>query len=76
MGVGGAKYPFTSITRSEVLVTKIEMSPLAPAGTIAALAVTAPVGALSVETKGCVWPAGQAVRKPRGPRGTEVKFSE
>jgi len=49
---GNAKYPLTSITRSESFVTKTETEPLAPAGTIAAFAVTAPVGAFSVETTG------------------------
>src|SRR5215813_8392891 len=50
--VNGAKYPLTSMTRSELLVTNTETSPLVPAGTMAALAVTAPVGAFSVETRG------------------------
>jgi hypothetical protein len=69
---GGAKYPLTSITRSESFVTKTETSPFAAAGTMAAFAVTAPVGALRVETTGCVCPAGQVVRKPKLPLGTEV----
>jgi len=73
---GGAKYPLMSMTRSELLVTNTEMSALAPDGTMAAFAVTAPVGALSVETRGCGCPAGQVVRKPSDPLGTEVKFSE
>src|SRR5205823_2676548 len=70
--VGGAKYPLMSMTRSALWVTKTETSPFVPAGTMAALAVTAPVGALSVETRGCVCPAGQVVRKPRLPFGTAV----
>ena len=49
---GGAKYPLISMTRSESLVAKTAISPLVPAGTIAALAVTAPVGAFNVETSG------------------------
>src|ERR1700682_2885061 len=69
---GGAKYPLTSMTRSESFVTNTETAPLAPAGTIAAFAVTAPVGAFSVETTGCVCPAGHVVRKPKPPLGTEV----
>jgi len=69
---GGAKYPLTSMTRSEDCETNTEMSPLVPAGTIAAFAVTAPVTAFNVETSGCVCPAGHVVRKPRGPWGTAV----
>ncbi len=68
----GAKYPSMSITKSVLLVTNTEMSPLAPAGTMAALAVTVPVGAFSVETRGCVCPVGQVVRNPKFPFGTEV----
>lgn len=49
---GGAKYPLMSMTRSESCVAKTEISPFVPAGTIAALAVTAPVGAFRVETNG------------------------
>ena len=49
---GGAKYPLMSMTRSESFVAKTEMSPFVPAGTIAALAVTAPVTAFKVETNG------------------------
>ena len=49
---GGAKYPLMSITKSEAFVAKTEMSPFVPAGTIAALAVTAPVVAVKVETNG------------------------
>jgi hypothetical protein len=70
------KYPFISITKSVSSVTKTEMAPLSPAGTIAAFAVIAPVSAFSVETKGWDCPAGQVVRYPSGPRGTTVMFSE
>ena len=66
-GPGGAKYPFTSMTRSEGCVTNTEMSPFVPAGTMAALAVMAPVSAFSVETKGCVCPVGQVVEIPEAP---------
>src|SRR3954466_3331655 len=65
-----------SMTRSESLVTNTEISPLAPAGTIAAFAVTAPVTAFKVDTSGWLCPAGHVVRNPRGPFGTEVKLSE
>lgn len=73
---GGAKYPLMSMTRSELLVTNTEISPFVPDGTIAAFAVTTPVGELRVETRGCGCPAGHVVRKPSDPLGTEVKFSE
>ena len=45
---------------------------MVPAGTIAALAVITPVGALSVDTSGLAFPAGQVVRKSRWPLGMEV----
>ena len=61
-----------SITRFESSVTKTETSPLVPAGTMAAFAVTVPVGAFRVETRGCVCPAGHVVRKLSFPLGTEV----
>ncbi len=51
--VGGAKKPLTSITRSEELVTNTSILPFVPAGTMAALAVTVPVGAFNVDTRGC-----------------------
>src|SRR5258707_472607 len=51
-GADGAKYPLMSITRSEASVANTLMAPPVPAGTMAALAVVAPVGALSVETSG------------------------
>ena len=40
----------------------METSPLVPAGTMAALAVTAPVEELRVETLGWDCPVGQLVR--------------
>src|SRR5437660_1305317 len=46
-----------------------------PAGTIAALAVMAPVGALSVEEPGCGNPVGHALRKPSVDGGITVIFS-
>lgn len=61
-----------STTKSESLLTKTLISPLVPAGTIAALAVTVPVGALRVDTTGCVCPAGHVVKKPNEPFGTDV----
>src|SRR3954453_13861987 len=75
-GPGGAKYPLTSMTTSEGCETNTEISPFVPAGTMAAFAVTAPVTAFSVETRGCVCPDGHVVRKPRGTWGTAVKFTE
>src|SRR5579859_4610692 len=74
--VMGAKYPFTSMTRCELLVTKTSMLPFVPAGTMAALATIVPVVAFSVETRGCVCPVGQVVRYPNAPCGTAVMFSE
>ena len=46
-----------------------------PAGTIAMLEVIVPVGAFSVEVRGCADPAGQALRNPRVPEGTTVIFN-
>jgi len=46
------KYPFISMIKSVSSVTKILIAPFSPAGTIAAFAVTAPVGAFSVEVTG------------------------
>src|SRR5579872_5086 len=57
-------------------VTKTAKAPAVPAGTIAAFATTFPAGELSVETVGCDWPDGHAVKKPNGPTGTTVAFSE
>ncbi len=64
-----------STMRSVALVAITVMAPLVPAGTMAALAVTAPVGALSVDEPGCGNPAGQALRKPSSPDGTTVIFN-
>src|ERR1051325_7318640 len=63
------------MTRCELLVTKTDIAPPVPAGTIAMLAVTAPVGAFSVEAKGRVCPVGQVVRNPRPPLGPAVIFT-
>ncbi len=55
------------------------MSPLVPAGTIAAFATTVAVGLLRVETTGWVSPAGHTDRYPSACReglGTTVKLSE
>lgn len=76
LAVAGAKYPLISITKSVLFVAKTETSPLVPAGTIAPLAVTAPVSAFKVETSGCVLPVGQTDKYPRYPWGTTVKLSE
>jgi hypothetical protein len=65
-----------SITRSESLLAATETAPFVPADTMAALAVTAPVGAFRVETSGCGCPVGHVVRNLRAPLGTEVKFRE
>ena len=52
-----------SMMTSVASVVKTLMAPLVPAGTMAALATTVPVGALSVETTGiCASPVGQTVR--------------
>jgi hypothetical protein len=73
---GGAKYPFTSITTSVVLVANKSTPPFVPAGTIAALLTTVPVGAFKVDTSGWGWPVGHAARNPRAPLGTTAKFNE
>jgi hypothetical protein len=72
----GAKYPLMSMIKSVLFVTKASIDPPEPAGTIAALAVMAPVGAFSVDTTGSVSPAGHAVNQLSDPCGTTVKFSE
>jgi hypothetical protein len=63
-----------STIRSVALVAYTEIAPFTPAGTIAALEVTAPVGAFSVETIGWGDPAGHVVRYPTGALGTTVMF--
>ena len=65
-----------SITRLAGWVTYTLTAPPVPAGTMAAFALTAPVGAFSVETNGCVCPAGHVVRYDNGPEGTAVMFNE
>src|SRR5690242_12245601 len=59
-------------------LAKAMMSPPVPAGTMAALAVLVPVGALSVDTPGRAWPAGHVVTYPSGlPRcGSAVMLKE
>src|SRR5438309_1851090 len=53
------------------------MDPLAPAGTIAALAMAFPSGAFRVDTSGRGIPVGHSVRKPRPVgRGTTVALNE
>src|SRR5580658_6692435 len=52
------------------------IAPLAPAGTIAALALILPSEELRVETAGCGCPDGHTERNPSGPKGTTVRFSE
>src|ERR1043166_506910 len=65
------------MTRSELSVANTDISPLDPAGTMAAFAVMPPRFAFRVEASGCGCPAGHAVRKPKGPPlGTAVKFME
>jgi hypothetical protein len=51
-----------STITSVALVTNREMAPFVPAGTMAALETTSPVGEFSVETFGIAEPVGQAVR--------------
>jgi hypothetical protein len=72
----GAKYPFTSITRLVGLLANTSTEPAVPVGTMAALAVTAPVSAFKLEASGIVCPVGQVVTYPSAPLGTAVKFSE
>jgi hypothetical protein len=72
----GAKYPFTSIIKSVLLLAYTSMEPFAPAGTIAALAVTVPVTELKFAVSGCGCPEGHAVRYPSGTCGTTARFSE
>ena len=50
----GAKYPLRSRIRSVASVAKTSMDPLAPSGTMAALATTCPFQEFSVDTRGCV----------------------
>src|SRR5436309_14830877 len=64
------------MTKSDSFVTKTEMSPFLPAGTIAAFAMIAPVLAFRVETRGCDCPSGQIVRKPKLSFATAVEFRE
>src|SRR5437660_12862678 len=52
-----------------------EIAPFTPACTIAALDVTAPVRAFSVETSGCGEAAGQVLKYPSGPVGTTVMLN-
>jgi hypothetical protein len=65
-----------STITSVVFVTKIEIAPPLPAGTMAALATILPSNEFKVDTFGCVEPAGHAVRYWSGPCGTTVMFSE
>jgi hypothetical protein len=65
-----------SITMSALFVVYRLIAPPVPAGTIAAFAVIVPVSAFSVDTNGCVCPAGQTLKYPSGPCGIAVKFSE
>src|ERR1017187_1118724 len=61
-----------SMIRSVLSVAYTVIPPFTPAGTIAALDVTAPVSAFSVDTGGCAVPAGHAVRNPSIPAGATV----
>ena len=70
----GAKYPDISRIKSTGCDPKALIAPFT-VGTIAILDVIAPSMAFSVETSGCVVPAGQRVRKPKGAGGTTVAFS-
>src|ERR1051326_5056836 len=65
-----------STIRSVALLTNTLIEPKAPARTIAAFAVTVPVGALRVATVGMDCPLPQAVRYPSGPFGAAAKFRE
>src|SRR5258708_21652089 len=75
---GGAKYPFTSMTKSVLLVENTDTPPFpVPTGTMAALATAALDGAFRVEANGCGCPVGHAVRKPMPAFvGTAVIFKE
>ena len=70
------KYPLISSTRSVLFDANTLIEPLPPAGTIAALDRTRPSRELTVATTGCVCPAGQTVRNPRGPEGITATFKE
>src|ERR1700730_9392691 len=74
--VCGAKYPLMSMIRSVGLLASTVISPLVPAGTRAAFAITLPSEEFNVETPGKPRPTGQVERKPTGPGGTTVMFSE
>src|ERR1700722_5843598 len=65
-----------SMMRSVTFDATVAMAPLAPAGTSAALASAVPVGELSVETPGYGSPEGHVDKKPSGPGGRTVRFSE
>src|ERR1019366_1337585 len=67
-----------SITRPVALLGSTLISPFWPAGTIAAFAVTVPVSAFSVDTRGWLCPVGHTVRYPSGApnRGMAAKLSE
>jgi hypothetical protein len=73
---GEAKYPFTSIIKSVLLLARTLIKPLVPANTIAALAATVPVVELKFSVPGCVCLVGQAVTNTCGLCGTTAKFNE
>jgi hypothetical protein len=74
----GAKYPLMSINTSVALLANTLIAPLLPAGTMAALPTTPPLGAFTVEAFGSVSPTGNAVKYPKlPPEGTTtVRFKE
>ena len=55
---------------------KVSMLPSAPAGIITLLANTRPLNELMLETFGCEFPEGHAVRYASGPDGTTVMVAE
>ena len=65
-----------SIRRSVSLLPYASIEPLVPAGTMAVLAVMAPVRAFRVETVGWAVPVGHALRYPKLTLGRTVKFNE
>ena len=67
----GAKYPFTSMITSVVLLTATAMDPLT-VPTMAASATTVPLG--DVRTVELAWPCPPAEREPSAPCGTAVMF--
>jgi hypothetical protein len=65
-----------SSTTSVVSVANTLMASLSPAGTMAAFALTRPLGEFNVDSTGRGCPVGHTVRYPKVGCGTTVTFSE